>query len=48
MSILAVVFLRGRRMSWEAYLGWGIIAVLLPILGPFIVIATRPGKTSSL
>lgn len=43
MAILALVFLRQRRMNWLAYLGWGLIAVAVPVLGPFFIIAKRPG-----
>lgn len=43
MGLLAMFFLRGRVLSWGAYLGWGIFAVLIPVFGPFLVIALRPG-----
>ncbi len=43
MAIFALFFLRQRRMNWFAYLGWGLIAVAVPILGPFLVISKRPG-----
>ena len=48
MLLLAVQFLRKRRMSHAAYLGWGILAVLLPVLGPFLVIYFKPGNQESL
>jgi hypothetical protein len=44
MTALAVFFLRGRRLSWPAYLFWGLLAVLIPVLGPFVVILARPGR----
>jgi hypothetical protein len=31
-------------MSWAAYFGWGFLALLLPVLGPFLVIVNRPGE----
>jgi len=31
-------------MSSFAYLGWGFLAVAIPVIGPFVVIASRPGK----
>jgi hypothetical protein len=31
-------------LSWLAFLGWGLLAVLVPILGPFLVIAAHPGS----
>jgi hypothetical protein len=43
MSLLAVAYLRQRRMSWMAYCGWGLLALLVPVIGPFMVIAKRPG-----
>jgi hypothetical protein len=30
-------------MNWAAFCGWG-LALLVPVLGPFIVIANRPGE----
>lgn len=44
MSLLALVYLRQRRMSWMGYCGWGLLALLLPVIGPFVVIARRPGE----
>jgi len=43
MSMLAVFFLRRRRLSFQAYISWGLIALLLPVIGPFLIILTRPG-----
>ena len=45
MALLAIFYLRRRPLSWLAFLGWGLLAVLVPILGPFLVIAARPGTT---
>jgi hypothetical protein len=44
LSLLAILYLRKRKMSFAAYLGWGILAILLPLLGPFLVIFYKPGK----
>lgn len=44
MALLAIFYLRQRPLSWLAFLGWGLLAVLVPILGPFLVIASRPGR----
>lgn len=44
MTLLAIVYLRQRRMGWMAYCGWGLLALLVPVLGPFLVIASRPGQ----
>lgn len=44
MLFLAAFFLRSRKLSTLAYFGWGVIAILLPVLGPFFVIWMSPGK----
>jgi hypothetical protein len=44
MGLLAMFFLRRRVMGWGAYLAWGIFAVLIPVFGPFLVIAFCPGS----
>lgn len=44
MALFALFYLRQRRMSWGAYCWWGLIALLLPVLGPFLVISNRPGE----
>jgi hypothetical protein len=43
MALLAMIYLRQRRMSLTAYFCWGILALAVPVLGPFLVIANRPG-----
>jgi hypothetical protein len=44
MALLALFFLRQRRMSWSSYCCWGLLAICVPVLGPFLVIANRPGE----
>ena len=44
MLLIAVLYLRQRKMSTLAYMLWGLLALFLPILGPYIVIAARPGS----
>lgn len=44
MFVLAVLYLRRRRLTWLEYGAFGLLALLLPILGPFLVIALRPGR----
>ena len=44
MSALAVFYLRRRPLPWLAFLAWGLLAVLVPVLGPFLVVACRPGS----
>jgi hypothetical protein len=43
MLMLAILFLRGRKLSTLGYVSWGIFALLLPVVGPYFVIAYRPG-----
>ncbi len=43
MYVLAMLYLRRRRLSLGAYLFWGLFALSIPALGPFLVILTRPG-----
>jgi hypothetical protein len=44
MALLALFYLRQRRMSIVAFCCWGMVAILLPVLGPFLVIVNRPGE----
>ena len=44
MLALSLVYLGRRRMAWHQFLGWGLLALVLPILGPFLVIANHPGE----
>ena len=44
MSFLAAFYLRRRNLSLLEYTAWGIIAILLPAVGPFLVIWMRPGQ----
>ncbi len=43
MFALAMVYLAQRKLAWHQYLGWGLVALIFPLLGPFLVIANRPG-----
>jgi len=42
--LVAVFYLRQRKMSTWTYAFWGTFALLLPAFGPFFVIAYRPGE----
>ena len=44
MALLALFYLRQRRMSWTSFCYWCLVAVGIPVLGPFLVIANRPGE----
>jgi hypothetical protein len=45
MVLIAMLYLRQRRLFWWEYLIWGLLAVGLPLLGPFLVILSQPGKS---
>jgi hypothetical protein len=44
LALLALVYLWQRRMSRIQILGWSVLALAVPVMGPFVVIASRPGK----
>jgi hypothetical protein len=44
MDLLAVFYLRNRQLSWLSFCAWGLLAFCLPVIGPFLVIAWRPGQ----
>ena len=44
MALLAVLFLRHRKLPVESYLSWGLVAILFPLIGPFWVILRQPGS----
>lgn len=46
MYFLAVTYLRRRQMSFSAFAFWGLLAVLLPAFGPFLVIVLQPGRST--
>ncbi|MCJ7624761.1 MAG: hypothetical protein MUO76_14770 [Anaerolineaceae bacterium] len=46
MLLLAVFYLRRRSLSWHEYILWGLLALLVPLLGPFLVILSKPGAFS--
>ncbi len=47
MGLLGMFYLSRRSLGWAEYLAWGVFAAILPVLGPFLVIALRPGKSRS-
>jgi hypothetical protein len=46
--IISVFYLGYRRVTFGEYVFWGIVAFLLPVVGPFFVIAARPGPRKRL
>ena len=47
MLLIAILYLRQRKLSTLAYLLWGIFALLLPVVGPYLAIASQPGEPDS-
>jgi hypothetical protein len=46
MALLSTFYLRQRRMPFHEYLAWGLLAIFVPVLGPFWVIYMHPGQPS--
>ena len=44
MYVLAMLSLRRRDLSLGWYAFWGLLALLLPAVGPFLVLLLQPGK----
>lgn len=43
LVLIAAFFLRSRKLTMVEYLGWGMIVIFIPLLGPFLAIVARPG-----
>jgi hypothetical protein len=43
MDLLAMLYLRRRPLTFGQYAVWGLFALLVPALGPFLVILSLPG-----
>ena len=41
--LISAFYMRYRRLTLGECAFWGLLALLLPIFGPFFVIAARPG-----
>jgi hypothetical protein len=44
IACLTCLYLRRRSLTPQAYLSWGLLAILLPLIGPFLVLLNKPGK----
>ena len=44
MALLAAFYLRRRQLGTGAFILWGLLALLVPLLGPFLVILNHPGQ----
>jgi hypothetical protein len=45
MYMLAMLYLRHQPLTFSQYMLWGLFALLVPALGPFLVILLQPGKS---
>ena len=43
MYILAMLYLRRRPLTLGQFTAWGLFALFIPALGPFLTILNRPG-----
>jgi hypothetical protein len=46
MYVLAMLSLRRQLLTVSQYTLWGLFALLVPALGPFLVILLQPGKSA--
>jgi hypothetical protein len=46
--IITIFYLRYRRLALGEFAFWGCLALALPVVGPFFVIAARPGPRKRL
>lgn len=44
MALLAAIYLSRRSLTLQEYLVWGLLILLVPLLGPFLAILFAPGK----
>jgi hypothetical protein len=48
MALLGGLYLRGRTMSRWEWVGWILLLLFVPLLGPFLVILSGPGRPRKL
>jgi len=48
IACLTCLYLRRRNLTARAYLTWGLLAILFPLIGPFLVLLSKPGKRATL
>lgn len=46
MYVLAMLYLRRRKMSLAQFIAWGLFALFVPALGPFLLLLSRPGQAA--
>lgn len=42
MTVLALHYLRGRGLPRFQAMAWALLALLVPVVGPFLVVVLRP------
>lgn len=47
VALIAALFLYRRKLNLTGYLWWSVLLILVPILGPILVIAAAPGVSKS-
>ena len=47
MAVLAAFHLRHRQLTLDEYLLWGLAAILIPLIGPYLVIALTPDRATA-
>jgi len=45
MVVLAMLYLGLQRLTFSQFMLWGLFVLLVPALGPFLVILLQPGKS---
>ena len=48
MALLGGLYLSGRHMSRWEWVGWIMLLLFVPLLGPFLVILSGPGRPRKL
>jgi len=46
MYVLAMLYLRRRKLTLGQFIAWGLLALFIPVLGPFLILLYRPGESA--
>ena len=47
LALFAGLYLNRRQLTSLETLGWGLVVLMVPLLGPFLVILAKPGKSKT-
>ena len=47
LALFAGLYLYRRQLTSLETLGWGLVVLMVPLLGPFLVILAKPGKSKT-